>query len=139
MNTKILCVDFDGVLHSYESGWQGASVIADGPVPGAMQFIQDIVNVDGYKLCVYSSRSKDPEGVLAMRRWLFDHLVLDLHRREDIPRDRAEAMASTLVDHIDFPKQKPAAYLTIDDRAICFRSTFPSILEMDHFKAWNKG
>lgn len=31
----ILLVDFDGVIHLYNSGWQGADVVSDGPVPGA--------------------------------------------------------------------------------------------------------
>jgi hypothetical protein len=34
MRKPILCLDFDGVLHSYTSGWKGAAVIPDPPVPG---------------------------------------------------------------------------------------------------------
>lgn len=30
----ILCLDFDGVCHSYTSGWKGAAVIPDPAVPG---------------------------------------------------------------------------------------------------------
>ena len=37
----ILCLDFDGVIHSYSSGWKGADVIPDPPVPGALRFIAD--------------------------------------------------------------------------------------------------
>ena len=34
---SVICVDVDGVIHSYTSGWQGATVLADPPVPGAIE------------------------------------------------------------------------------------------------------
>ena len=39
MTKPILCLDFDGVIHSYTSGWKGARIILDPPVPGALDFI----------------------------------------------------------------------------------------------------
>jgi hypothetical protein len=35
----ILCLDFDGVIHSYTRGWSGANVVSDAPVKGAFDFI----------------------------------------------------------------------------------------------------
>ena len=40
MSKPILCLDFDGVIHSYASGWKGADVIPDAAVPGAMEFLR---------------------------------------------------------------------------------------------------
>src|SRR5882672_3079773 len=39
MRKPILCLDFDGVLHSYSSGWKGADVIPDAPTPGMAAFL----------------------------------------------------------------------------------------------------
>jgi hypothetical protein len=74
-----------------------------------------------YRAVIYSSRSKDPKGVEAMKQWLLDY---------GITKDE--------LAQIDFPSQKPPAFLTIDDRAICFRGTFPSHIELDNFRVWNK-
>jgi hypothetical protein len=39
MAKPILCVDFDGVIHSYSSGWQGADIVNDPPTPGALAWL----------------------------------------------------------------------------------------------------
>lgn len=118
----ILCLDFDGVLHAYTSGWQGATVMADGPVPGAMNFLAEAVQ--SFDVCIYSSRSKEDGGIVAMETalhtWLWD------------------ARHYEVLDKLSFPDQKPAAFLTIDDRAICFTGTFPKVDELLAFKPWNK-
>src|SRR5687768_3018926 len=99
----ILCLDFDGVLHAYTSGWQGIDKATDGPVPGAMDFLARAV--ESFDVCVLSSRSKEASGMTAMqtaiRFWLveagYDYRVYDAIR---------------------WPTEKPAAFLTIDDRAL---------------------
>ena len=124
---KILCIDFDGVLHSYSSGWQGADVVADEPVENAIPWLIGMAIHPDFEVCIYSSRSQQDGGIEAMKRWLVLHMV-----------DYPESLRDKALQGISFPTQKPPAYLTIDDRAICFRGTFPSILEMDSFKPWNK-
>jgi hypothetical protein len=126
---KIILVDFDGVLHSYTSGWQGADVVADPPVPGAIEWLtrlaEDDDNLDEhgsrFEVHIYSSRSRQPGGIEAMQTWLQDSgLPWGAYKR------------------LYFPTERPAAFLTIDDRCICFDGTFPSLDEIDSFVPWNR-
>lgn len=117
---KIICVDFDGVLHSYTSGWRGEEVVADPPVPGAMQWLAAMQNDLSLQVVIYSSRSKVEAGVIAMRGWLREH----------------GTEHGVIVDGLEFPTQKPSAFLTIDDRSICFTGVFPSLGEIHDFKSW---
>lgn len=129
----IICVDFDGVVHSYTSGWKGVDVIPDPPVPGAIDWllahlpVPDALGMSpeyiGPEAVIYSSRSKQRGGIEAMKCWLVKWGVDDWYFRDDI---------------LKFPTQKPAAFLTIDDRAICFNGTFPTTEQMMAFVPWNK-
>jgi hypothetical protein len=117
---KTLCVDFDGVLHEYISPWTFADEIADGPVPGALDWLVAMLG-EGFDVCVYSSRSKDPAGIAAMRAWFAKH-----------------GMDADILEQLDFPTEKPAAYLTIDDRAFRFEGDFPTADWIRRFRPWNK-
>lgn len=135
MYNPIICVDFDGVIHSYSSGWKGVSVIPDDPVPGAIEWLESNLPVpealggcfapphDGPIVQIYSSRSKSWVGRRAMKKWLIKNGLHPAYINDGI---------------LKFPTKKPAAFLTIDDRAICFEGTFPSADEMLSFKPWNK-
>ena len=116
---EILCIDFDGVLHSYKSGWQGADVVSDEPVPGAIEWLTNLAKSNKYGIAIYSARSSQAGGIEAMRKWLIDN-------------------GFSWMKCISFPIQKPAAYLTIDDRCICFNGTYPTMDEIDNFTPWNK-
>lgn len=130
MNNPIILVDFDGVLHSYTSGWRGVDVIPDPPVPGAIEWLHSMLppldqvkSYTGPIARIYSSRSKTHEGVVAMKRWLIQHGL----KEEYITRNL-----------LKFPIEKPAAFLTIDDRCFCFEGKFPNPKSLLDFVPWNK-
>jgi len=144
----ILCVDFDGVLHSYASGWKGARNIPDPPVDGAMEFLDEAQEY--FQVNVYSSRSRQFGGKRAMKKWLltyleeyickkysYDHFdeLLDPFNPEQYSHT---ALAKDILSYIKFPTEKPAAFLTIDDRCFLFRGTFPYPKELLEFKPWTK-
>lgn len=122
MSKPILCLDFDGVIHSYESGWKGADVIPDPPVPGAISFIREAIR--HFKVCIFSSRSNQPGGLQAMKDWLTYHSEI--------------GFKDPIIDQIEWPTEKPPAMVTIDDRAITFDGTWPSTEALLAFKPWNK-
>jgi hypothetical protein len=78
----ILCLDFDGVIHSYTSGWKGAAVIPDAPVPGALEFIHEAL--EQFEVHIFSSRSHQWGGKRAMKRWLIHHYREMFWARKDI-------------------------------------------------------
>ena len=123
----ILCLDFDGVLHRYTSGWQGIDVIPDGPVPGATGFLASAVHC--FTVCIYSSRSRNEHGIRAMseaiRSWL--------HADEELGPEEGDKVFWRL----KFPVCKPSAYVSLDDRALTFTGTFPAVGTLLAFRPWN--
>lgn len=122
----ILCLDFDGVVHSYESGWKGADVIPDPPVDGAITFILGALR--HFDVAIYSSRSGQPGGLDAMKKWLRHHAGQTWHETPDGPG----------LEDVRFPASKPAAFVSIDDRALTFDGTWPAINSLKEFQPWNK-
>jgi hypothetical protein len=133
----ILCLDFDGVLHSYTSGWKGADVIPDPPTPGMVDFLN--AAIEHFDVQIFSSRSHQPGGIVAMKKWLdlhvMHHFDCDFHTP---PREFERALA--ILDAISYPTEKPAAMVTIDDRALCFDGNWSNFhpLKLKEFKPWNK-
>jgi hypothetical protein len=109
-NKPILCIDFDGVIHSYGNGWQDGTIYGTA-VSGFFEWVE--AAKDHFRLVVYSSRSKSEEGVIAMGRWLHEQRSA-WRKATGFPNDGPEPT------ELEFAHEKPAAFLTIDDRAICF-------------------
>lgn len=125
----LICLDFDGVLHSYASGWQGAGVANDPPVPGAARFLHDATA--RFTVAIYSSRSKSLVGRACMKRYVRQHLDTSTTFSFDHEYDFVS-------EHIRWPWFKPAALVTIDDRAITFTGQWPTMGELKSFRPWNR-
>lgn len=107
--------DFDGVIHSYKSGWRGANIIPDPPVPGIGKAIADIREA-GYEVVVVSTRCDSIFGCTAIMAWLDDNGI-------EVDAVKAE---------------KPPAVAYIDDRAICFDGHPEKLLDrIKAFEPWN--
>lgn len=115
MKKETVVFDFDGVIHSYKSPWQGADVIPDAPVFGIREAIADIRKL--YNVVVVSTRCIVPEGRKAVEGFL---------KENGIEVDAVMA-------------EKPPAVVYIDDRAICFDGEPSKLLgKIKNFVPWNK-
>lgn len=132
---KIVALDFDGTIHSYQSGWQGARNIPDPPVPGAIEWIEKFIYDHGtlpdsvcamatpgdWQLAIFSSRSRYWGGRRAIKKWLVNH-----------------GLDKRLLEVIQFPLFKPPSQVLLDDRAITFTGVFPDPKAIIDFKPWNR-
>lgn len=115
---KRVVFDFDGVIHSYTSGWQGIEIIPDPPVPGIKEALKEITEA-GYEIAVVSTRCHTLEGMKAITDYLKEHDLL--------------IYVSTI------NADKPPAMAYIDDRAICFDGKPETLLsKIEVFRPWNK-
>lgn len=126
MSKPILCLDFDGVCHLYTSEWKGAGAIEDDVVPGLFEFIEEASR--HFNIQIYSTRSNKPGGVGAMIEWFY-------WQRK---KWRENGGQGEEFIKLDFPMEKPPAFLTIDDRAITFNGQWPDIETLKNFKPWNR-
>ena len=112
--SRTVVFDFDGVIHSYTSGWKGEDVIPDAPVPKIKEAIKQIREA-GYEVVVVSTRCATSKGMKAVKEYLANNEIA--------------------VDRIC--KEKPPAIVYIDDRAICFDGNSDELLEkIENFKTW---
>jgi hypothetical protein len=118
----ILLIDFDGVIHSYKSGWQGVDIIPDPPVPGVFEWLEKALN--DFEIHVYSSRSSELAGRMAIIKYISKHA------------------GAGLAGKFYYPAEKSRAYLTIDDRCVCFQGDWgdPQLApeNLKAFRPWYK-
>lgn len=110
-----ICLDFDGVIHGYQSGWQGAHIIPDGIVPGTKEAV--IKLRENFTVKVFSARCGQEGGIDAIKAFLDKHEIV--------------------VDEI--PATKPPSFVYVDDRGITFTGNWDKCIEdIINFKQWQK-
>ena len=111
VKTRTICLDFDGVIHSHQHGWQGEAVIPDPPVHKVDQAIAELRK--DYRVVVFSARCRTDEGVEAIRAWLVKHNI----EVDEVCRD------------------KPPAHVYVDDRAVRFSGDWQqTIADIHNFR-----
>lgn len=110
--------DFDGVIHSYKSGWCGIDKILDEPTDGIDDLLKRIKEA-GYRIVIVSSRCREKRGIEAIKKWL-EKYDLDQY-----------------IDQISMEKVPASVY--IDDRAIRFDGKTEGMFEqISTFEPWTK-
>jgi predicted phosphatase len=110
---RTVCLDFDGVIHGYKSGWKGYAVITDPPVPGVKEAIDELRKT--YMVKVFSTRCKKPEGREAIKKYL----------------EKYDISVSAICE------EKPSAFIYVDDRGFKFDGNWSAAVEaIKNFKSW---
>lgn len=108
---ETICLDFDGVLHSYVSGWRGETVIQDPPIHGTDRAVARLR--ERYRVVIHSARCGSPEGRAAVEAWLAQHGIE--------------------VDEVC--EHKPPAKVYIDDRGLRFDGDWDEVMRaVDAFR-----
>jgi hypothetical protein len=138
----VICLDFDGVIHSYERGWQNGELYGT-VTPGFLDWAHKAGK--HFRLVVYSSRSKDPDSIKEMAVWIGGHAFQEGWQITDFPSEASpflrllHARRADLI-LLEFTNQKPPAFLTIDDRAIRFEGRWDWLdpEQLREFKTWTE-
>jgi hypothetical protein len=105
------------VIHSYTSPWVNEYTIPDPPVPGAIEWLNNIGKK--FDIIIHTTRARTADGQDAVRGYLYANGLDNLR----------------LVTVTD---KKLAALVYIDDRAWRFDGTFPTAQQIHRAVPWNK-
>lgn len=115
MQKPTVHVDFDGVIHSYRSGWTGIIEAKDPPVDEAKDVLQKLS--EDFTVEILSTRASCGDGKRVISEYLEKH---------GFPTFKSG-------------NQKTPSIALIDDRAITFRGYWPFTAQiLRTFVPWNK-
>lgn len=111
-----ICIDFDGVINSYKSGYKpnDDTFLPDPPVEGAREFLLDCKEAF-HEVFILSARCQTLEGMLA---------IVNYMKKWDLPLDIP-------ITFIKYP-----AEVYVDDRGYTFTGAFPNPWDLVGFRTW---
>lgn len=118
---KTICIDFDGVLSDYSSGYQGEDVFGD-MIKGADSATQ-ILKEKGWTVIIYTTRPVTD----ALKKWLEDNKISYdyINENPDQPKDSEGS--------------KLMADIYLDDRGMRFNGDWDwTIRDIASFMPWEK-
>ena len=110
---KTVIFDFDGVIHSYVSGWQGVDKAIDPPITETIEAIKQLRG-DGYEVIVVSTRCDCLDGMETIHKYLDKYGII------------VDGVSAT----------KPPAIVSVDDRCICFVPGMDVVSAVKDFCPW---
>ena len=112
-----ICIDFDGVINSYTSGYKSGddTYLPDPPVEGARDFVEKCFE-SFQEVYILSSRCQTLSGMIAMKDWL------QKWGFPDVP-----------ISYVKYP-----AEVYVDDRGWRFNGTFPDPQSLVDCGSWVK-
>lgn len=117
--TETICVDFDGVLHSYVTPYD--KVPKDPPTEGAIEWLKELLASE-FDVAILSTRNLDDGGPKRIQDWLKENGLTDEE-----------------VKQLEFWRGKDRAKIYIDDRGYHFDgANFPSLKQLRQFEPHNK-
>lgn len=123
IHRKTVLVDFDEVVHDYvaSGGWQGYGHIPGKPKPGAFQFL--IALAEEFEVAIFSTRAQQVGGRIAIQNWI----------KANWPKDLPSCLDENkqLIFHVT--AEKLPALVLLDDRALRFVGSFPSVADIHAF------
>ena len=121
MEKRTICIDFDGVVHDYSSGWQGEDVFGQ-MIPNA-DTGTSVLKQKGWTVIIFTTRKKTDE----LEKWLKEHNITYDYINENPGQP-------------DGTSGKIMADVYLDDRGICFRGRWDSWLvrEILDFEPWQE-
>jgi hypothetical protein len=131
---ETVAIDFDGVMHEYLTRYIDEKTISDGPVPGALRWLDSMLG--HLRPVIFTTRAKSASGRTAVHRWLVRWAQEEFGGNHPLTEHRIIHYPVSIV------ASKPPALAYIDDRAIRF--TGPEMFELltpeyiRGLKPWNR-